>query len=122
MKLETAGTSATMVEAMKGVTGVMSKVNEDMNVSNIRDTLKEFAKESEKLDMQGEMMSDAIDAGMDSVDDEAEADKVYTQICDEIGVEMNADQTVARSQLGQAAPGASMNDLEARLGALKSDK
>jgi hypothetical protein len=68
------------------------------------------------------MMSDAIDAGMDSVDDEAEADKVYTQICDEIGVEMNADQTVARSQLGQAAPGASMNDLEARLGALKSDK
>ena len=51
MKLETAGTSATMVEAMKGVTGVMSKVNEDMNVSNIKDTLKEFAKESEKLDM-----------------------------------------------------------------------
>lgn len=37
------------------------------------------------------MMSDAIDAGMDTADDETEADKVYSQICDEIGVEMNAD-------------------------------
>ncbi len=91
MKLETAGTTAAMVEAMKGVTGVMTKINDEMNVKNIQETLKEFAKQSEKMDMQGEMMSDAIDAGMDGADDIDEADKLYTQICDEIGVDMNHD-------------------------------
>ena len=32
-------------------------------------------------------MNDAINDGMDTADDEEEADKVYSQICDEIGVE-----------------------------------
>ena len=44
-------------------------------------------------------MSDAIDAGMDGVNDEEEAGKVYSQICDEIGVELNEEQEVNKNQI-----------------------
>lgn len=37
-------------------------------------------------------MNDAIDSGMDSVNDEEEAGKIYQQICDEIGVEIGEEQ------------------------------
>lgn len=36
-------------------------------------------------------MNDAIDSGMDSVNDEEEAGKIYSQICDEIGVEIGEE-------------------------------
>lgn len=39
-------------------------------------------------------MNDAIDAGMDNVDDVEAADKVYAQICDEIGVDMGEEHEV----------------------------
>jgi hypothetical protein len=44
-------------------------------------------------------MNDAIDAGMDNVDDVEEADKVYSQICDEIGVDMGAEHDVGKANL-----------------------
>jgi hypothetical protein len=33
-------------------------------------------------------MNDAVNMGMDTADDEEEANKVYDQICTEIGIEM----------------------------------
>lgn len=36
-------------------------------------------------------MSDAIDGAMDTGNEEEEADKVYSQICDEIGVDINEE-------------------------------
>ena len=56
----------------------MEKVNQTMDVASIQQVLKEFAKNSEKMEMQQEMMSDAIDAGMDNAEDVDAADKVYS--------------------------------------------
>ena len=47
-----------MVNALKGVNNVMSKVNENMDMTQIRQICSEFAKESEKMGMQQEMMND----------------------------------------------------------------
>ncbi len=47
-----------MVDALKGCNKVMSSVNENMDISGIRDVLKEFAKQSEKMEMQSEMMNE----------------------------------------------------------------
>eukprot|EP00352_Strombidinopsis_acuminata_P008517 CAMPEP_0176372612 /NCGR_PEP_ID=MMETSP0126-20121128/25504_1 /TAXON_ID=141414 ORGANISM="Strombidinopsis acuminatum, Strain SPMC142" /NCGR_SAMPLE_ID=MMETSP0126 /ASSEMBLY_ACC=CAM_ASM_000229 /LENGTH=47 /DNA_ID= /DNA_START= /DNA_END= /DNA_ORIENTATION= len=47
-----------MIDALKGVNKVMTSVNENMDMNSIREVLKEFAKESEKMDMQSEMMND----------------------------------------------------------------
>ena len=50
-----------IMTSLKGSTAVMSKINEDMNVSEIRDVMKDFSKEMEKAGIQGEMMSDAFE-------------------------------------------------------------
>ena len=122
MKLGSAQGSASMVEAMKGVSSVMAKVNNEMDVAGIRECLKEFAKQSDKMEMQGEMMNDAINMGMDTADDEEQANQVYDQICGEIGIDLESqglgevgkDKIQLGAQAAPAQPGAA-DDLEARL-------
>ena len=99
MRLSTAEINQTMVDALKGVNNVMEKVNENMDISAISQILKEFAKNSEKMEMKQEMMGDAIDAGLDTADDVEAADKVYAQICDEIGVELADENQVGKGKL-----------------------
>ena len=70
-------------------------------------------------------MNDAINDGMDTADDEEEADKVYSQICDEIGVEYgDVDGQLALGPVKgkeevKGGSGAEMDDLASRLDALK---
>ena len=66
-----------MVNALKGVNSVMSSVNENMDMNQIRQICSEFAKQSEKMGMQQEMMNDQMDAAMDTGDTVADADEVY---------------------------------------------
>ena len=68
MKMSTATMNQNMIDALKGVNTVMANVNQDMDISGIRDVLKEFAKQSEKMEMQQEMMSDQMDMAMDTGD------------------------------------------------------
>lgn len=42
-------------------------------------------------------MNDAMDAGLDTANDEEEADKIYSQICDEIGVDINEEQQINKN-------------------------
>lgn len=49
-------------------------------------------------------MNDAINMGMDTADDEAEADKIYDQICTEIGIDI-ADGALGEAGKGQVATG-----------------
>ena len=39
-------------------------------------------------------MNDAMDGAMDNADAEEEADKVYSQICGEIGIDINSEMAV----------------------------
>jgi charged multivesicular body protein 2A len=57
MKLSTAEINQSMVDALKGVNTVMEKVNASMDIHSIQQVLKEFAKQSEKMEMQQEMVS-----------------------------------------------------------------
>ena len=77
MKLSTAEINASMVDALQGVNKVMEGVNEQMDIQQIQAILREFAKNSEKMEMKQEMMSDAIDDGMDNAEDVENADKIY---------------------------------------------
>ncbi len=57
MKLSTAEINQSMVDALKGVNTVMEKVNASMDIHSIQQVLKEFSKQSEKMEMQQEMVS-----------------------------------------------------------------
>ena len=56
MRLSTAEMGSSMIEALKGVNKVMERVNNQMDIHSITDALKEFAKNSEKMEMQQEMV------------------------------------------------------------------
>ena len=77
------------MEALTGVNTVMTAVNENMNVANIREVCSSFAKQSEKMGMQSEMMNEQMDAAMDTGDQEADAEEVYNQILGEVGMNLN---------------------------------
>ncbi len=77
--------------ALAGSTKVMAKINEDMNVSEIRDVLKEFNKQMGKAEMNGEMVNDAFDM-MEDPNAQGDADEVYESIMGEIGLEYEAGQ------------------------------
>ena len=127
MRLSTAEINASMVDALKGVNKVMSKVNAEMDIQSIRECLKEFTKESAKMEMQQEMMGDAMDSAMDQGNEEEEADSVYQNICEQIGIDINDDQNVVgKGQIQSNQPVAQTNqkdeqydDLQARLDQLK---
>ena len=49
-----------MANAMKGVTKAMGNMNKQMKLPEIQKIMMEFEKQSEIMDMKGEMMEDAI--------------------------------------------------------------
>lgn len=75
--------------ALAGSTEVMTKINEDMNVGEIRDVLKSFNKEMGKAELQGDMVNDAFEM-MESPEMQADADDVYDSILGEMNLEYTA--------------------------------
>tara|TARA_B110000305_G_C19121682_1_gene484630 strand:+ start:269 stop:421 length:153 start_codon:yes stop_codon:yes gene_type:complete len=47
----------TIMDAMKSTNGIMEKTNEQMDVKSIQQMIKEFAKNSDKLEMKQDMVS-----------------------------------------------------------------
>ena len=99
MKMSTATMNQNMIDALKGVNTVMANVNQDMDISGIRDVLKEFAKQSEKMEMQQEMMSDQMDMAMDTGDMADQAEEVYSQILGEIGMNIEGEMKAGKGAI-----------------------
>lgn len=75
-----------MVSALSATNNVMASMSKDMNVAEIRDTLKEFNKQMGKQEMNNEMISDAFDMA-EGTGVEGDADDVYNGILGEIGLQ-----------------------------------
>ena len=99
-------------------------MNEDMNVNEIRDVMKEFTKEMEKAGIQGEMMQDAMEMAEDP-NANADADDVYNGILGEIGLEYTSGaaavptSAIANPNQQEEVKEEANDDLEARLAALR---
>merc|ERR1712004_308947 len=136
LKIQTLKSQSAMANAMKGVTKAMGSMNKQMKLPEIQKIMMEFEKQSEIMDMKGEMMEDAIDDVMGDEDDEEESDAIVNQVLDELGLQLNdklGDMPVAAGSLATA--GASKNktavaaggaddddaDLQARLDDLRRD-
>lgn len=101
-QLATAQINATMLDSLKGVNSVMNKVNAGMNPQEMNKIMREFAKETEKMNIQGEMMNDAMDA-MGDGETEQQADEVYNQILGEIGMSTNQDMVAGSGNIEAGA-------------------
>lgn len=86
MQLQSQQMTQTMMTALGGATGVMTKINEDMDVSAIASVMKDFNKEMMKQEAKSEMVSDTFGM-MEDPGQTAEAEDMYAGILGEIGLE-----------------------------------
>jgi len=136
LKIQTLKSQSAMAQAMKGVTKAMGNMNKQMKLPEIQKIMMEFEKQSEIMDMKGEMMEDAIDDVMGDEEDEEESDAIVNQVLDELGLQLNdklgdvpvaagslAPAGAAKNKTAVAAGGADDDDadLQARLDDLRRD-
>jgi len=137
LKIQTLKSQNAMAQAMKGVTKAMGNMNKQMKLPEIQKIMMEFEKQSEIMDMKGEMMEDAIDDVMGDEEDEEESDAIVNQVLDELGLQLNdklgdapvgtgtlATTAAAKNKTPVAAAAAADDDdadLQARLDDLRRD-
>jgi len=136
LKIQTLKSQSAMANAMKGVTKAMGSMNKQMKLPEIQKIMMEFEKQSEIMDMKGEMMEDAIDDVMGDEEDEDESDAIVNQVLDELGLQLNdklgdapvgtgtlASTTAAKNKTAVAAGATDDDDadLQARLDDLRRD-
>lgn len=108
MQLASVEGNAAVMEALQKSTEAITAVEDSMSVKDILNMVKEYSKESEKLGMKQEMMGDAMEEVLDTGDVDAEADKIYSQICDDINIDYENDSTpIAMQGLSSGAVKAS---------------
>ena len=85
MQMSTMSSYQEIIKSVAGSTQVMTRLNEDMDIASIQQVLKTFNKESMKAEFNQEEVNDAMEMGMDNVDEQA--DDIYNGILGEIGLE-----------------------------------
>jgi charged multivesicular body protein 2A len=101
MQLASVSGNAAVMEALQKSTEAISAVEGSMSVKDILNMVKEYSKESEKLGMKQEMMGDAMEDVLDTGDVDADAEKIYSQICDDINVDyQNEAGPISMGKLG----------------------
>ncbi|KAL0488917.1 vacuolar protein sorting protein VPS2 [Acrasis kona] len=117
LQITTMASTQEMTMAMKKCGRVMAAMNKQMNMPEMQRIMREFAKESEVMDMKEEMVGDAIDDVMEGDNDEEEEEELVNQVLDEIGLAQKVD--LPKNKLAKEAQQEQEDDLEARLANLK---
>jgi len=131
LKITTLKSQDAMMQAMKGVTKAMSKMNRQMKLPQVQKIMMDFERQSEMLDMKTEMMEDAVDDAMEGSDDEEESDAIVKEVLDELGLQLNEELGGLSTGVSLAGPSHNASDhqteasadadLEARLNNLRRD-
>ena len=115
-----------MTSAMSNAATAMIRMNKQMNMPAMQRIMRQFAMESEKMEMTQEMMGDAMDDAMGDDEDEEETDAIVGQVLAEIGLDMAgnieaAPTGVPQGQQVEAKPeeDSAVSELEARLDNLR---
>lgn len=112
-------TNQAMGKAMMGASKAMASGNKSMNLQQMKSVTMQFQKESAKMTMAEEMMSETLDDAFS--EDEEEQEEIMDQIYDEIGLDIQGmlSQTPARNlPQKQKAEMDVQSDLERRLAEL----
>ena len=102
-----------MAESMGTATKAMGVMNKQMDVNKIAQTMQQFEKESTKMEMTDEIISDSLDDLLGESGDEEEQDAIVNQVLDEIGIEITgklAAAPSAQSSLPQSSKSKGMSD------------
>ena len=121
---KTMASTAKMAQTMGATAKTMHKVNEQFDPVKVQKTMMEFEKESTKMEISEELMTDTLDTALAGSDDETETDTVVASILDEIGIEMTGKLAAAPRGLPEADKTGQKDitdaDIERMLAQLKS--
>lgn len=120
--MTTVKSTQAMSGALKDVGKTMNNVNAQLNLPELQECMKDFARESDKLGITEEMMSDAIDMAVDNEGTMAETDDVVNQVLGEIGIditrELESGPMANLNPREEVKTNTRVNALEARFNAL----
>ena len=112
----------TMTTAMRGASQAMVRMNRQMNMPQIQKIMREFAMESEKMEMTTEVVGDAIDDAMEGEEDEEDTEKLVGEVLAGIGLDMTEKLNPVPQNNDKEAEKQSgdVSELESRLQNLRS--
>lgn len=99
-----------MAEAMKSTTKSMVSMGKAIKMPQLQKIVREFAVQSERMEMTGEVMSDAIDMAMEGSDDEEEEEEMLKSVEAELGLSLmsEAPSVGEGTTVGTKAPAAAV--------------
>lgn len=101
LRIQTMRSNQQMGEAMKGATRAMGMMNRGMNLPQIAKIMRDFERESEVMDMKGEMIDEAVDGAMEDegegIGEEEEGDQILKEVLDSIGVDLSQSVSVPQN-------------------------
>merc|ERR1719231_525851 len=106
LRLTTMQSSQQMAQSMKGITRIMGRMNQKMNLPQIQKIMADFEQQNEIMGMKEEMMEDAMDEAFADDEDEDEEDAVLGSIMAELGVEVGNTLKEAPTAAMEAGGGA----------------
>lgn len=121
MANKSAMASQAVMKGMAVATQAMAQQSATMNPQQMMQMAQDFERESAKMEIQQEMLDDAMESALGGSDDEEEADEVTQAIFDELNIEMFS-KAGAVPTVPVAVPAAGeidVDDIMARIAALK---
>ena len=88
LQLTSMASTHAVAVSMRDVTRTMMAVNRSMKLPAIQKIMMEFQKQSEVMELNQELMDDAVGNAMSNTDDEQESESLVNQVLDEIGIDM----------------------------------
>ncbi|GIL69663.1 hypothetical protein Vretimale_10266 [Volvox reticuliferus] len=124
-QITTAAATTSVANAVGSATKTMTAMQAVMNPAAISSKMAAFSRENQRLDMAGELISDAMDGVLDTEETEDETGELVGQVLDEIGIDLATSMQAAprsrKAVRGSAAEDTAEEDeLLARLATLKS--
>lgn len=117
LQMTAMASTAQLTESIASTTRAMRAMNRTMNMPLLNQMLQDFARQTEMLEMGGEMMGEAMDMAMDDDEIEGETDDVVNQVLDEIGIDFKESMLDAPTSKKTTQTNANVDedDLTARL-------
>eukprot|EP00808_Paulinella_micropora_P013416 g18532.t1 len=125
LQMTTMSSQQALVTSMKQATKAMTRLNRQVKLPALQQTMMEFQRENEKMELQGEMIGEAIDDAMEEDEDEEEEEQIVNQVLDEIGINLDEALVSVPGEKQMAADKAKLAQedqaLEDRLSKLQAD-
>jgi charged multivesicular body protein 1 len=119
-RVQSAVATKKVTQSMAGVVGSMEAAMKSMNLEQISNLMDRFESQFESLDVQTQVMGDAMQSSTTMTTPQGEVDSLMTQVAEEAGIELNHNLPQAQAgSIGVATASADQDELSQRLAKLR---